>query len=192
MSNIRLRLETIVNEEVAANVVSEVLSLDDSLGFSVAYKKTDSILTNKTFDTVSLNAFSISAHGYKTGLKVRFTTSGTLPTGLSLATDYYLIAISENTLMVADTQQNASDGVFLTISGGSGTHTVSVQTFLPCYVKLEGSLDNEEWFQIGLQEIGNVCQNLEYEKAFFHYLKVTFLNESGQRNVYLKTMIKGY
>lgn len=192
MSNIRLKLETIIDSEVAASEISDLISLDNSLGFSVVLKKMDSSLSNKTFSSVSLDAFTISSHGYKTGLKVRFTTSGSLPTGLSPATDYYLIAISENTLMVANTQQNASDGAFLTISGGSGTHTVDVQPFLPCYVKLEGSLEGSEWFQIALQEVGNLCQNLEYEKAFFHYLRISFLNESGQRTVYLKTMIKGY
>lgn len=194
MTNNRLELKTVCDSEIAAGLTSDAINLDTSIGFCLVTKKTDSVLTNKTFSSVSLNAISISGHGYKTGLKVRFTTSSSLPTGLSLATDYYLIRISDNTLMVASSQEDAVNGEYLVISGGSGTHTINVQTFEPCFVKLQGSLDNLVWFDIGdsLQEIKDTVTYLEHETAFFHYLKCSIINESGQRQIYSKIMVKGF
>jgi hypothetical protein len=189
--NYRLELATLIDSEVAVGT-SQVIDLDNSMGFCVAFKKTDSSLSNKTFSEVSIDAFEITDHGYKTGLKVRFTTTGVLPTGLALLTDYYLIRISDDVLMVAETQEDAASGVYLAISGGSGTHTVSVQTFMPCYVKLEGSLDSEQWFEVAVQEIGDTLQRIEHEVAFFAKLKVSIINQSGQREIYSKIMTKGF
>jgi len=50
---------------------------------------------------------------------VRFTTTGTLPTGLALNTDYYVVAAS-TTIQVA----LAEAGTPISLSGGSGTHSV--------------------------------------------------------------------
>lgn len=63
-----------------------------------------------------------------TGQLVRFTTTGTLPTGLSLATDYYLVRVTDSTFKVATTRANASldGGTTIDITGtGTGTHTVT-------------------------------------------------------------------
>jgi hypothetical protein len=189
--NYRLELKTILDSEVAAGT-SQIVDLDNSMGFCVAFQKSDSSIINNTFNSVSLNAITIIEHGYKTGLKVRFTTTGALPSGLSVLTDYYLIRISENTLMVANSQENALNGIYLSISGGSGTHTVSIQTFLPCYVKVEGTLDSERWFEVVLQEIGDTLQRIEHDAAYFHKIKCTIINESGQRQIYSKIMTKGF
>jgi hypothetical protein len=194
MTNNRLELVTINDSEIAANVVSEPISLDTSVGFCLVTQKIDSVLINKTFSSVSLNAISILGHGYKTGLKVRFTTSGTLPTGLLLATDYFLIKVSDDILMIANSQEASLEGFFLTISGGSGTHTIAVEANSPCFVKLQGSVDNIVWFDIGdsLQEIKEIPTYVEHETAFFHYLRCSIINESGQRQIYSKIMIKGF
>ena len=190
--NFRLELVTLIDSEVAVGD-SKIIGLDNSMGFCVAFQKVDSSLTNKTFSSVSFDAFSISDHGYKTGLKVRFTTTGTLPTGLSLLTDYYLIRISDNTLMVASSQTNATEGDYLTISGGSGTHTVNVQASLPSYIKIEGTLDDsDKWFEVALQEIGDTVQRIEHEAVFFYKMRCSIINESGQRQIYSKIMTKGF
>lgn len=192
--NTRNLLSTINDSEIAANVESEEYSLDNSMGFAVVFKKTDSSLTNKTFTTVSLDAFTSSAHGYKTGLKVRFTTSGVLPTGLSLATDYYLIRISDDVLMVASSQSNALLGDYLTISGGSGTHTINVQTFEPVLLKLRGSIDGEIWVDLpdSLVNIADEPQMMEHEAAYFHKVKAQIVIGAGQYNVNCKIMIKSF
>lgn len=192
--NTRNLLSTINEGEIAANVESEEYSLDNSIGFAVVYKKTDVSLSNKTFTTVSLDAFTISAHGYKTGLKVRFTTSGVLPTGLSAGVDYYLIRVSDNVLMVASSQANALSGDYLSVSGGSGTHTVNVQAAEPVHLKLQGSIDGEIWVDLpdSLVTLSSEAQLMEHEAAYFHKVKVKILLGSGQYNVNCKIMIKSF
>lgn len=78
--------------------------------------------------SVPSNYITISNHGLVTGQPVQLTTTGTLPTGLSLATTYYVIRISASTFRFATTAWNAFQGTAVTMSGaGSGTNTVTSQ-----------------------------------------------------------------
>jgi len=52
---------------------------------------------------------------------VRFTTTGTLPTGLALNTSYYVVSVG-STITVSATQ----GGSAISLSGGSGTHSIRV------------------------------------------------------------------
>lgn len=194
MNNTRLLLKEILVGEYAQSFISEPIALDNSIGFSCVFKKTDSIVIDNTFSLVSLNAFTISLHGYKTGLKVRFTTTGSLPSGLSLATDYYLIAVSINTIMVAASQVEAGNGEYISISGGSGTHTIQVQPFQPVFIKLEASIDGDLWVNIpdATYEIKNDAQMIEHEAAFYHYVRVITDLSSGQYDFNSKIMVKGF
>lgn len=57
---------------------------------------------------------------------VQFTTTGTLPAGLSLATTYFLIYVSDTTFKVATTVANALASTAIDITdAGSGVHTVT-------------------------------------------------------------------
>lgn len=61
-----------------------------------------------------------------TGRKVRLTTTGTLPTGLALATDYYLIVVDSTHIQFASSLANSIAGTAIDITGaGSGTNTVT-------------------------------------------------------------------
>jgi len=61
-----------------------------------------------------------------TGRKVQLTTTGTLPTGLSAATDYYIIVIDSTHIQLASSLANAIAGTQIDITGaGSGTNTAT-------------------------------------------------------------------
>lgn len=61
-----------------------------------------------------------------TGMLVRATTTGGLPAGLALATDYYVIRISATTIKLATTRANAVAGTAIDITTqGTGTHTLT-------------------------------------------------------------------
>jgi len=70
---------------------------------------------------------------FTTGEKVRLTTSGALPTGLALNTDYFIIVLTQtgtgpynSTLQLASNRANAIAGVALSwASPGSGNHTMT-------------------------------------------------------------------
>ena len=71
---------------------------------------------------------TISAHGFNTGLKVRATTNGTLPTGIALLTDYFVVVLTANTIKLASSLSKAYEGEGIDITGvGSygGTHTLT-------------------------------------------------------------------
>ena len=64
-----------------------------------------------------------------TGTEVTFTTTTTLPAGLSTSTTYYLIYQSATTFKVATSLANALAGTAVDITDtGTGTHTVKVAT----------------------------------------------------------------
>lgn len=92
-------------------------SLFSELNFSVG----TCTITNATPAVVTL-----ATHGLQTGDQVYLTTTGGLPTGLSINTLYYAIRIGTNTFNLATTRANAYAGTKIaTSSAGSGVHTLS-------------------------------------------------------------------
>ena len=65
------------------------------------------------------------------GQAVQLTTTGTLPTGLSLNTTYYVISVSTNTCQLSTTLGGSA--VTFTNSSGSGTHTAVTQRVFNFY-----------------------------------------------------------
>lgn len=61
-------------------------------------------------------------HGAELNDKLRFMTTGSLPTGMSTSTDYYVQAIVSDTVLKIATTVDASSAI--SFSGGSGTHSV--------------------------------------------------------------------
>jgi len=79
-----------------------------------------------TFTAATTDICTDTAHGLKTGDKVRLTTTTTLPAGLSLATTYYVIYLSADTFSLATTDALAVAGTAVNITDtGTGTHTIT-------------------------------------------------------------------
>lgn len=90
--------------------------------------------------TTALAIASANTIPLSLGVRARFTTSGTLPTGLALSTDYWIVPIRDTmTFMVADSANDCLDAyeaivagtspdayVVSTLAGGSGTHTMTL------------------------------------------------------------------
>lgn len=78
--------------------------------------------------TASGDVLTSAGHGLATGALVRVSTSGTLPSGLSAATDYWVIRADADTFELATSRADAEAGTQVTLSSaGSGTHTVTAQ-----------------------------------------------------------------
>jgi hypothetical protein len=77
------------------------------------------------------------------GQAVQFTTTGTLPTGLSLNTTYYVISTSTNTCQFSTTISGSA--VTFTNSSGSGTHTAVTQRAFSPYA---GAPDTVEYLVV--------------------------------------------
>lgn len=91
------------------------------------------------------------------GTRVRLTTTTTLPAGLALATDYYVIKVSDTTFKLATSYANAVAGTAINItSTGTGTHTVS--WLLPRYTNGAGL--NAIFFNPASTAMGAATPNL--------------------------------
>lgn len=99
--------------------------------------RSDCTYDSHDFDSGDVNTvsdrISITLNGYVTGLPVRFTTTGTLPGGLSAGVTYYVdkAGVLLDDLEIHETQTGGpsntpSSKVTLT-DGGTGTHTIIPQ-----------------------------------------------------------------
>lgn len=68
---------------------------------------------------------TLSAHGLITGDQVYLTTTGSLPTGLTANTLYYVVKVDANTFNLSTSRANAYAGTKITTTGTqSGVHTL--------------------------------------------------------------------
>lgn len=87
------------------------------------------LINSNTFTASSSSGLLLTYTNDFTNLtKVRFTTTTTLPTGLSLATDYWLVRVSSTTARVATSLANAIAGTVIAFTdAGTGTHTLRIE-----------------------------------------------------------------
>ena len=86
------------------------------------------LLNGETFTANAGTDIITYALDWNTFTKVRFTTTGTLPAGLSLNTDYWLVRQSATTAKVASSFANALAGTTIDITDtGTGTHTLTAR-----------------------------------------------------------------
>lgn len=113
--------------------------------------------SDKTFEAADVTAgddtVAIAEHGYLTGVLCQLTTTGTLPAGLSTASDFYIITVSSGVLAFAASQADALAGTKIDITdGGTGTHTIDITTTLAGTVKLQKNNEPDTldavWFDV--------------------------------------------
>lgn len=135
----------------AATVVPCTVALLDVIGFyrvtsvttTTAQATTNTLGRSATFtadagtDLCTYTSTTSIPSNILTGTRVRLTTTTTLPAGLSLATDYYVIRMSDTTFELATSYANAIAGTQINITdAGTGTHTIS--WLLPRYTNGAG------------------------------------------------------
>lgn len=90
------------------------------------------LINSETFTANAGTDLITYAQDWKTLTKVRFTTTGTLPSGLALNTDYYLVRQSATTARVAASLADAIANTLIDLAdAGTGTHTLTVQMRVP-------------------------------------------------------------
>jgi hypothetical protein len=98
-------------------------------GFTLAAAVAETFTVNAGDDQLAV------ARIYTIGEKVRFITSGTLPAGLSLATDYWVIYVDATHIRIATSLANALTGTYIDITtAGTGTQTITLYSIqVTCY-----------------------------------------------------------
>lgn len=135
----------------AATVVPCVVALVDVIGFyrlttvttATAQATTNTLSQSDTFtadagtDVCTYTSTANLPSNLLTGTRVRLTTTTTLPAPLAVATDYYLVRLSDTTFELATTFANAVAETQINITdAGTGTHTVT--WLLPRYTNGAG------------------------------------------------------
>lgn len=135
----------------AATTMPNVMVLVDLVGFyrkssvttTTAQATTNTLGYGDTFtadastDVLTYTSTTNSPMNILTGTRVQLTTTTTLPAGLALATDYYVIKIDDSTCKLATSYANAIAGTAINITdAGTGTHTMS--RLLPRYTNGAG------------------------------------------------------
>lgn len=142
--NVSPDYKSIVNASAftaAATTAPCILMLVDLLGF---YRVTSTTTTTPQSTTNTLVAFSNFTADASTDVcthtninlmnlsTVQVSTTTTLPAGLSAATNYFVIKVSDTTCKLATSYANAVAGTAINITdAGTGTHTIN--TLLPRY-----------------------------------------------------------
>ena len=113
----------------AASVHTAVFDIRGGItGAAIQVVIVEDCISAKAFATtdviVATNIITEVGHGYETGLKGQFTTTTTLPAGISAVTDYFIIDVGSDTYSIATTRANAIAGTAVNITTqGTGTHT---------------------------------------------------------------------
>ncbi len=109
-------------------------------------------------------------HGFITGDHVRLTTTGTLPSGLALATDYWIIADSANKFRFASSLANALAGTAVNwvsaLTDDAGTQVTATQV-----EKLDGPAKNK--FTLQCQSTGVYKLSFTESGLFYSTSKMT-------------------
>lgn len=102
--------------------------LASTAGFSATYFNSTGTVSSVDIGTDTL---TINNHGFDTGERVVIRTTGSLPGGLALDTEYFIIDTGTNAIKLAATEADSGLGnaVDLT-STGSGVHTVAHTLYL--------------------------------------------------------------
>ena len=188
---------TMLFTQVARGPVANAESLleDDAGAGGVSVAQTNEGVES-TVD-VSANTITIASHGFKAGLKGQLTTTGTLPAGLSTSTDYFVIVVDDDTIKLASSLSNANAGTAIDITdqGADGnTHTFTATSLAGASVKLQHSLDGENWFDISgaTANITATANNLLLEKIdpTYNYIRAVHTLTAGQLSQVTKFLLK--
>jgi len=138
--------------------------------------------------------FTKTAHGLTTGVKGQFTTSGALPTGISAATDYFIIYLTANTFQVATSLALAQAGTAVNMSdAGTGDQTFTPTALAGGTIKFQQSNDNSTWVDLGSATNITVDANLYIEKdrPTSKYVRVGITLTAGHISASLQLLGKG-
>jgi len=172
----------------------EVHNADDSGAGSISVVVTTPGVASEV--DVDANTVTIPAAGYYTGLKGQLTTTGTLPAGLSLATDYFIIVVDADTFKFATSAANALAGTAVNITGqgsSAAVNTFTATALAGANWKLQQSNNGTDWVDLG--SATNITIDavlaLEKDRPTMRYVRVYFTLTAGQLSAPLQLLVKG-
>lgn len=185
--------------EITGTTYGTAINLDGALTFSAQCNITVDTPSAKTFAASAVNTTNdtatITANGFATGLKGQVTNSGgSLPSGLSGSTDYFIIVVDANTVKFATSLANALAGTSIDLTAqGSGTNTFTPTALAGATVKLQKSNDGTLWSDEGSATTISASQLSFLEKInpTTLYMRLAFTLTAGQLTSSNLYVVKG-
>lgn len=153
-------VDVAVTLETAASVGMTSIPVEWNSRYGVVATVTNVAPAAGAFTAAVTDICTKATHGYKTGLKVQLTTTVTLPGGLALATDYFVIALTANTFSLASSLVLAQAGTAIDITDtGTGVHTITPTALAGASIKLQGSMDNTTFVDLPIKASGDATKS---------------------------------
>lgn len=178
--------------------VTDTISMDGAVSIAVQAVVDVNTPAAKSFATtdvtVAADTITETGHGYPTGLKGQFTTTGTLPAGLSTSTDYFVIDVDDDTYQVAASLANAQAGTQVTITDqGSGTHTFTPTAIAGATVALQKSNDKVNWDAVATATNITADANvwLEDDAPGYRWARIRYTITAGSMSADNHILVKG-
>lgn len=109
------------------NGIAGTLTTSGATMDQIPYIVNRSLSSTVTISNATPAVITWTAHNLITGDKLQFTTTGSLPTGISANTSYWATVVDANTFKISTSVPNVRSGTFVnTSSAGSGVHTATV------------------------------------------------------------------
>lgn len=129
---IEVDISAVSTKEAVASAIKTACDADPNFLNDYTTDLVGTTLTDSNFAPgdvdVGADTITITDHDFYTGLEVQFSSSGSLPTGITGSTNYYIIYVDANTVQIASSFANAIAGTQIDITGaGSGTHTIEIE-----------------------------------------------------------------
>ena len=164
-----------------AQVAAVAAALADGVGSSVS---------------VASDFITKSGHGLFTGLKGQLTTTGTLPDGLAVVTDYFVIVVDSSSFKFASSLANALAGTAVDIEddGALGSvHTFTPTTLAGGVIKLQASNDGSHWSDLANPQnvTGNGTYMWNVADAYYPQIRVNATLTAGAYTVDAHVNAKG-
>lgn len=139
---------------------------------------------------------TIPSHGLTEGLKGQLTSTGTLPAGVTTATDYFVIVVDANTIQLAASLVLAQAGtaIDLTNEGSNGAvNTFTATSIAGGSIKLQQSNDGSNWADLG--SATNITADavviLEKDRPTTRYIRGSIALTAGHISADLQILVKG-
>lgn len=134
------------------------------------------------------------AHGLSEGMKVRLTTSDTLPAPLALSTDYFVIVVDADSFKLASTLVNAQAGTAIAlVDSGVGDQTVTPTALAGGAIKLQQANNTDYPVDLGSSTNITVDATLAFEKdrPTMRYIRALITLTAGHISADLQIIVKG-
>lgn len=180
----------------------DVIDLDGAEMISVQCIVDVNTPAAKVFTAAVSDILTAAAHGFITGLKGQASTTTTLPDGLALTTDYFVIVLSANTFSLASSLVNALAGTAIDIlDAGTGDHTFTPTALAGATVKLEKSNSSVKAIREGTGSWSDVAAAtsitadgtvwLEKDRPTFRWARLSYTLTAGSMSTDNHVLVKG-